>query len=268
MNSIGLKIITTDKAIYHLTNNILKALDDNQLVCGIFCDLTKAFDCVNHDILLAKLDFYGITGHAHKLLNSYLKNRYQIVITRKNRSSTYYSEWDKVKRGVPQGSVLGPLFFLTYINDLPNTINHISLPTLFADDTNIICTQSNRNKFKEETETILQHTSKWFIANSLTLNFKKTNFVKFSAKHTQKTLTSIDYEENHILNTNSTSFLGLILDDALSWKPHINQLCSKLRSACYILRTLTPFLTQQNMKIIYFSYFHSVMTYGIIFGGK
>jgi hypothetical protein len=161
---------STHKAIYHLTNNILKALDDNQLVGGIFCDLTKAFDCVNHDILLAKLDFYGTTGRAHKLLTWYLKNRYQRVITRKNCSSIYYSEWDKVKRRVPQGSVLGPLFFLIYINDLPSTINHISLPTLFADDTNIICNQSNRNKFKEEIETILQHTSKWFIANSLTLN--------------------------------------------------------------------------------------------------
>jgi len=161
------------------------------------------------------------------------------------------------------------LFFLIYINDLPSTINHISLPTLFADDANIICTHSNRNKLKEEIETILQHTSKWFIANSLTLNLKKkTNFVLFFVKHSQKTLKSIDYEENHILNTNSTSFLGLILDDALSWKPHINQLCSKLRSVCYILRTLTPFLTQQNMKIIYFSCFHSVMTYGIILGGN
>ena len=171
----------------------------------------------------------------------------------------------KLKEEFPRDQYLGHCFFLIYINDLPSTINHISLDTLFADDTNIICTQSNRNKFKEEIETILQHTSKWCIANSLTLNLKKkTNFVRFFAKHIQKTLTSIDYEENHILNTNSASFL----DDALSWKPHINQLCSKLRSACYILRTLTPFLTQQNMKIIYFSYFHSVMTYGIILGGN
>jgi hypothetical protein len=83
-----------------------------------------------------------------------------------------------------------------------------------------------------------------------------------------RTLSSIDYEENYILNSNSTRFLGLILDDTLSWKPHINQLCTKLKPACYIFRTLTPLLTQQNMKIIDFSNFHSVMTYGIIFGGN
>jgi hypothetical protein len=137
----------------------LKALDDNQLVGGIFCDLTKALDYVSYDILLAKLEFNGVTGHAHKLITSYLKNRYQRAIIGTNCSSTYYSKWDKVKRGVPEGSVLGPLFFLIYINDLPGTINHISLPTLFPDDTNIICTQSNYNKFKEEIETILQNTN-------------------------------------------------------------------------------------------------------------
>jgi hypothetical protein len=238
-------------------------------VGGIFCDLSKAFDYVNYDILLAKLEFYGVKGHAHKLITSYLKNRYQRVTTRSNCSNTCNSEWDEVKRGVPQGSVLGPLLFLIYINDLPGSINHICLPTLFADDTNIICTQLNYSNFKEEIETILQNTNKWFLTNLLHLNLKKkTNFVQFFVKKAKNTLNSIAYEKNYILNSDSTSFLGLILDETLSWKLHIDQLCSKLKSACFILRTLSSLLTQQNMKIIYFSYFHSIMTYGVIFWGN
>jgi len=97
---------------------------------------------------------------------------------------------------------------------------------------------------------------------------KKTNFVQFFAKQAKNTLNSIAYEKNYILNSDSTSFLGLTLDKTLSWKLHIDQLCSKLKSACFILRTLSSILTQQNMKIIYFSYFHSIMTYGVIFWGN
>jgi len=139
---------------------------------------------------------------------------------------------------------------------------------LFADDTNIICTQLNYSNFKEEIETILQNTNKWFLTNLLHLNLKKKKFVQFFAKQAKNTLNSIAYEKYYILNSDSTSFLGLILDETLSWKLHIDQLCSKLKSACFILRTLSSLLTQQNMKIIYFSYFHSIMTYGVIFWGN
>ena len=103
---------STEKAIYQLTNNILKALDNEYLAGGIFCDLTKAFDCVENDILLNKLEFYGIKGNAYKLIRSYLINRYQRVAIRNKYSNTYYSDRNKVKRGVSQRSVLGPPFFL------------------------------------------------------------------------------------------------------------------------------------------------------------
>ena len=161
---------STENSIFHLTNNILKALENRRLVFAIFCDLSKAFDYVNNDILLAKLKFYGVRGHTFNLFASYLNSRYQRVTTRTIGFNIYYSECHEVKRGVPQGSILGPLLFILYVNDLPGSISHICTPTLFADDTNIICTQVNRNNFKDEIEIILQEITKWFNTNLLHLN--------------------------------------------------------------------------------------------------
>ena len=242
-------------------------MDNKCLVGGIFCDLTKAFDCVDHEILLDKLQFYGIKGSANNLIKSYLKDRYQRVVIKNKSSNIYYSGWNKVKRGTPQGSVLGPLFFLIYINDLPGTINQISLPTLFVDDTNIICVHHNLNLFKEKFEGILMNISAWFQANSLTLNLNKTKLIQFSTKLNLDTFVCIDYKCNFTENSQSTSFLGLILDRTLFWQLHIDKLCTKLKSACYIIRTLKSILSVNNLKIIYFSYIHAIITYGIIFGG-
>jgi hypothetical protein len=133
---------STEIASYNIINNILKALNNKMWVGGIFCDLTKAFDYVNRNILLSKLEFYGITGRANNLIKSYLSDRYQRVLIKNNYSKNCFSDWGKVKQEVPQGSILGPLFFLLYINDLPSIINDISKPTIFADDTNINFTHS------------------------------------------------------------------------------------------------------------------------------
>jgi hypothetical protein len=118
------------------------ALSSKLSLGGLFCDLTKAFDCVNHDVLLAKLEFYNINGKAGKLIKSYLTDIYHRTLI-SNSYSKGISDWQKVKQGVPQGSILGPLFFLLYINDLPYLINKISKPILYADDTSILCFNSN-----------------------------------------------------------------------------------------------------------------------------
>jgi hypothetical protein len=107
--------------------------------------------------------------------------------------------------------------------------------------------------------------NKWFHVNSLILNFDKTKFIQFSTKLNLGASVCIDSEHNYIENSQSTSFLGLTLDKTLSWHLHIDKICAKLKSACYILRTLKPTLSVNNLRTIYFSYIHSIITYGIIF---
>ena len=113
------------------------------------------FDCVNHETLISKLNFYGITGTANKLIKSYLSCRYQRVIINDNYLNKFCSQWEEVKYGVPQGSVLGLLFFLLYINDFPKTISEISNPTLFADDTSIIIANPKPTELKKNINQLL-----------------------------------------------------------------------------------------------------------------
>ena len=119
------------------------------LVGGISCDLHKAFDCVNHDILPSNMEFYGISGKANNLIKSYLQDGYQRVLVDLD-SNKYYSEWESVTDGVPQGSLLGSLLFLLYINDIPNVMSGVSNPVLYADDTSLIITNSDSQMLEKD----------------------------------------------------------------------------------------------------------------------
>jgi hypothetical protein len=130
--------LSTELASYKLLNGVLTSLNNRSIVGGIFCDIRKAFDCADHGILMSKMEFCGITGKTYQLTKSYLSDRYHIVIIDNNISTKYYSDWEMVCKGIPQASILGPLLFLIYINDLPFILKDAGNPTLLADNTSIV----------------------------------------------------------------------------------------------------------------------------------
>jgi hypothetical protein len=246
-----------------MTSGILTAFNDKLMVGGIFCDLHKAFDCLNHEILIKKLKYYGIQGKFNALIESYLKGSFQKVILGNFDDNNKVSNWKLIENGVPQGSVLGPLLFLIYINDLPRILNKNTNTILFADDTNILITGSDKKDLKENINVTFHTINTWFNSNRLALNLNKTQILEFQLKHSYS-------NDIYRLTTNpiEVRFLGLILVDTLSWTKHTDQLTSKLSSACYALRNIRPLLSQVTLKTIYYASVHSLISYGIICWGN
>ena len=248
---------STTHALIDITETIRKALDSEKFACGIFVDLQKAFDTVNHEILIQKLAHYGIRGVANDWFMSYLTNRVQYV-------SIYgFESLHKIlKHGVPQGSVLGPLLFLLYINDLHRSIKFCKVYH-FADDTNLLRVSNSPKQLQKHLNIDLKPLYKWLLANKISLNCSKTEMIMF-----KKARSKIDFRFKIKLNghrlypSDSIKYLGILLDSTLNWNQHCEALSIKLKRANGMLMKIRHYVQKKELKSIYFALFSSHLNYG------
>ena len=255
---------STELALIEIVDQIRFSLDDNNMTCGIFVDLSKAFDTVNHEILLEKLEHYGIRGRALDLFRSYLDERRQYTML-----DTFKSSTRSIGCGVPQGSVLGPLFFILFINDLPNCCP-LGNVRIFADDSNVFFHGDNIKDLINTARNIMIELNSWFASNKLTLNTDKSSFTIFRShkKRVACLPNYIDFLNQRIERTSSIKFLGLILDENLTWDLQINEVCNKLKSLFHVFYNLRNFLSKENIKTIYYTIVYSRIKYGISVYGQ
>ena len=247
---------STVHALISLTENIRKNLDEGNIGRGIFVDLQKAFDTVEHDIPLSKLEHYGIRGLANEFFKSYLSNRNLYVSI-----NGYDSNLADVKFGVPQGSVPGPLLFLIYINDLNQALKFCKVHH-FADDTNLLHFSNSIYRLNKYVNLDLKNLTYSLNANRISLNVKKTELVIF--KNQRKKLDSsikIKLNRKRLHPSKSVKYLGIKIDENLNWKQHIHDIAIKLNRANSLLYTIRNYVNKHILRTIYFSIFNSHINY-------
>jgi len=256
------KAHSTELACLHLTQKLIWMIENNQIPINIYIDLQKAFDTIDHPILLSKLEYYGLKNTALELLGSYLTNRKQLVACENTKSKI-----KNIDTGVPQGSILGPLLFSIYINDI-NMATDLFEIVIYADDTTLCGSLNTRNN--EDTTLInenLDKISNWLVLNKLSANNSKTKYMLFHNKQKKITPLTIKFNDNHIESVNQFNYLGITLDTSLTFNGHISKLHSTLAKTIGSLNMIKKFLSEQVLLQIYYTLLHSKLCYGLLVWG-
>ena len=249
---------STYMALISLTDKLTDAIENGKVCVGIFIDFRKAFDTVNLNILLDKLYFYGIRGAAHNWFSTYLKGRKQCV-----EFDNVTSHVLDMKCGVPQGSNLGPLLFLLYINDLA-FVSQDLFSILFADDSNFFCTGTDLSSVIDIVNHELCLVVDWLNSNKMSLNIDKTHFMIFKPKRKK-----LNVQKDIIINgckineVKHTKFLGVIIDSELSWKNHVDFVCSKIAKNIGIMTKARSVFSKDTLLSLYYSFIYPYINYCI-----
>ena len=254
---------STDSAILCIVDKIKKAIEECQFSCGVFLDFSKAFDTVNHDILIMKLEHYGIRGIAKDWLASYLSNRKQFVFFN-NVSSDQLT----LSCGILQGSVLGPLLFLLYVNDF-NCCSKLLDFHLFADDSNLFYKHKNLLTLQNDLNNELKNVHIWLCSNRISLNIEKSNFVIFHPP--QKKISSnlkLYLNGKELKQELCIKYLGIYIDSNLNWKSQTNYIAKKIKRSIGILSKLRYNVSELILINLYYALIYPFLIYGITIWGN
>ena len=251
--------MSTEYAVNALLNNIFQTLEEKEYGVCILLDFAKAFDTVNHEILTKKLEYYGIRGTALQWLKSYLCNRMQCTEVGDTQSELEY-----IKCGVPQGSVLGPLLFLLYINDIVES-SKIFKFILFADDTSLYYSTKNPLDIQETVNNELANISDWLSANRLSLNVGKSKLLYFT-NNSRSELAKIEIKINNqiLAEVSDAKYLGVYIDNKLQWETHINNIKLRLSKGIGILAKIRHYVPSQVLRSLYFTFINSHTDYNLL----
>ena len=250
---------STTLALIEIIDGIKNDINNGDVTIGTYLDLKKAFDTVNHPILLEKLDHYGIRGMALKFFESYLSNRNQSVCCNNTSSSITTIEY-----GVPQGSVLGPLLFIIYVNDIVNAVKDIKI-RLFADDTALFIHGKDVEMIYNKMKDALIRLRDWFESNRLTLHLDKTCYSIFHGprKKIPRMYDNMSIDGHVIHREHKVKYLGLIIDETLSWKDHVDYVITSLSKFYGIFNKIKHFVPKKYKLTNYKAYVSSKISYGI-----